>query len=32
MTREELIEKILKVEALFAGTTSDGEKQAAGNG
>lgn len=31
MTREELIEKILKVEALFAGTTSDGEKQAAGN-
>jgi hypothetical protein len=31
MTREELIEKILKVEALFAGTNSAGEKQAAGN-
>lgn len=31
MTREELIEKILKVEALFAGTSSAGEKQAAGN-
>jgi hypothetical protein len=31
MTREELIEKILKVEALFAGTSSAGEKQAAGS-
>jgi hypothetical protein len=31
MTREELIEKIQKVEALFAGTSSAGEKQAAGN-
>jgi hypothetical protein len=31
MTREELIEKILKVEALFAGTDSAGEKQAAGS-
>lgn len=31
MTREELIEKIIKVEALFSGTDSHGEKQAAGN-
>lgn len=31
MTREELIEKILKVEALFSGTDSPGEKQAAGS-
>ena len=29
MTREELIEKIQKVEALFNGTNSLGEKQAA---
>lgn len=29
MTREELIEKIRKVEALFSGTQSPGEKQAA---
>ena len=29
MTREELIEKIRKVEALFSGTESPGEKQAA---
>ena len=29
MTREELIEKIRKVEALFSGTNSPGEKQAA---
>lgn len=29
MTREELIEKIRKVEALFSGTDSPGEKQAA---
>jgi hypothetical protein len=31
MTRDELIEKIIKVEALFSGTDSHGEKQAAGN-
>ena len=31
MTREELIEKIAKVEALFSGTDSHGEKQAAGS-
>lgn len=31
MTRDELIEKIHKVEALFSGTDSPGEKQAAGN-
>lgn len=31
MTREELIEKISKVEALFSGTDSHGEKQAAGS-
>ncbi len=30
MTRDELIEKIRKVEALFSGTDSVGEKQAAG--
>lgn len=30
MTRDELIEKIRKVEALFSGTNSPGEKQAAG--
>lgn len=30
MTREELIEKIRKVESLFSGTDSAGEKQAAG--
>ena len=29
MTRDELIEKIRKVEALFSGTDSPGEKQAA---
>ena len=29
MTRDELIEKIRKVEALFGGTDSPGEKQAA---
>jgi hypothetical protein len=31
MTRDELIEKIAKVEALFSGTDSHGEKQAAGS-
>ena len=31
MTREELIDKIAKVEALFSGTDSHGEKQAAGS-
>ncbi len=31
MTRDELIEKISKVEALFTGTDSAGEKQAAGS-
>lgn len=31
MTREEIIEKIRKVEALFSGTDSAGEKQAAGD-
>ena len=31
MTRDELIEKIRKVEALFSGTDSAGEKQAAGS-
>ncbi len=31
MTREDLIEKIRKVEALFSGTDSAGEKQAAGD-
>jgi hypothetical protein len=31
MTREELIEKIAKVEALYSGTDSLGEKQAAGS-
>jgi hypothetical protein len=31
MTRDEIIEKIAKVEALFSGTDSHGEKQAAGS-